>query len=287
VVRLSPRWTQRLAMGAIWGAGAFSLFLLLFILGYVVIKGIGGISWTFLTTEPTGFIDEAGGISSCIVTTLLLIVLSLAFLVGPGIATGIYLAEYARQGRLTTAIRYGVDTLAGVPSIIFGLFGFIVFVTLLGSGLGFSFSILAGAMTLACLLLPVLVRTSEEAIKAVPRGVREASLALGATRWQTVRHVVLPAAIPGIMTGITLCIGRAMGETACLYLTVGGHTRMPETITDGGQPLALNIYYLMTATNEWQAAMATAVVLFASLFAVNASFGWLSRKWEARIKGRA
>ncbi len=154
-----------------------------------------------------------------------------------GLGAAMYLSEYAPDNRMTRLIRYGTEVLAGVPSIVFGLFGFALFVT----ALHFRFSILSGALTLACLLLPTLIRTSEEALRAVPRSHREAALALGATRWQTVWRVLLPAALPGIVTGIILSVGRAVGETACLFVTMGGSTAMPTSLFSGGRTLSMHL----------------------------------------------
>ena len=282
MLRLSPRTTEKIAFAIIWAGGIFALIILAFIIGYVLINGISEISWDFLFTRPRGGISGEGGISSCIVSTIYLIALTLVILILPGIGAAIYLAEYARDNRLTRLIRFGVDTLAGVPSIIFGLFGFVLFVT----ALGFNFSLLAGALTLACLLLPTLIRTAEEALKTVPRGDREAALSLGATKWQAIRYVILPAAFPGIITGIILCVGRALGETACLFVTVGSSVFTPQSPMDGGRPLALHVYYLMTDTNAWEKAMATATVLLVSIIIVNALTNWLSRRFQARMRGR-
>jgi phosphate transport system permease protein len=157
---------------------------------------------------------------------------------------------------------------------------------LLVTALHFNFSILSGALTLVCLLLPTMIRTTEEAITAVPRGHREGSLALGATKWQTIRHVVLPTASPGVITGVILCIGRALGETACLYLTIGNYTGMPTSIMDPGRPLSLHIYYLIMDSNAPQKAMATAVVLIIAIVVINAVTNWLSYRFQAKMKGK-
>jgi phosphate transport system permease protein len=170
-----------------------------------------------------------------------------------------------------------------VPSIVFGLFGFVLFVT----ALHFRFSILSGALTLACLLLPTLIRTAEEALRAVPRSHREAALALGATKWQTVWRVILPAALPGIITGIILCIGRAVGETACLYVTMGGSAGMPDSLLSSGRTLSMHLFYLAMDTNAIEKAMATGVVLVIVIVISNAMTNWLSQRFRARMTGGA
>jgi phosphate transport system permease protein len=280
---MPPKTTQKLAWVFIWGAGAITLLILVFIIAYVLIQGLPQLSLEFLITPPRGGLSGEGGISTAIVSTLYLIVLTMVILIIPGLGAAIYLAEYARNNWFTRIVRYAVETLAGVPSIVFGLFGFAVFVTVLH----FKFSILSGALTLVCLLLPTLIRTSEEAIKAVPRGHREASLALGTTKWQTIRHVILPAAMPGIITGVILCIGRAIGETACLYVTMGGSSAMPTSFLSGGRTLALHLFYLATDTRAFAKAMATGVILIIIIIAINFLTNYLSSRFQRRIQGKA
>jgi phosphate transport system permease protein len=197
------------------------------------------------------------------------------------LGAAIYLAEYASDNLPTSAIRYGVETLAGVPSIVFGLFGFAVFVTVLK----FNFSILAGSLTLACLVLPTLIRAAEEAIMSVPRDHREAALSLGATRWQTIWRVVLPAALPGIVTGIVLCVGRSVEETACLYVTLGGSAAMPTSVFSGGRTLSLHLFYLASETNAYEKAMGTGVVLIVTIIILNGITNFVSYRFRARFAG--
>ena len=279
--RVSARNTQKLAMVGIWGAGAIAMIFLLVIIGYVLVRGISLVSWSFLTTAPKGGVSGEGGISTAIVTTIYLIALTMIILVPLGIGAALYLSEYARNNRLTRLIRFGTEVLAGVPSIVFGIFGFALFVI----ALQFRFSILSGALTLVCLLLPTLIRTSEEAMRAVPRSYREASLALGATKWQTVWRVLTPAALPGIVTGIILCTGRALGETACLYVTMGGSNAMPTSIFSGGRTLSLELYYRATVTNNLEAAFSIGVVLVVTIVATNAATNWISHRFRARMTG--
>jgi phosphate transport system permease protein len=282
VARVTAKSRQKIANIVIWAAGAITALILLMIVCYILARGIPYISWDFLITAPQGGLSGEGGISTAIVTTLYLIALTIALLIIPGIGTAIWLTEYARDNWLTNTIRYAINTLAGVPSIVFGLFGFALFVT----ALHFSFSILSGALTLVCLLLPTLISTTEEAIRAVPNYQREAGLALGATKWQTIAHVVLPAALPGIVTGIILCVGRAIGETACLYVTMGGSAAMPTTLLSGGRTLALHVYYLATDTNAFDKAMATAAILIILIVIINTVTNWLSQRFHSRLVGR-
>jgi phosphate transport system permease protein len=282
VTRISAKSKQRIAKIVIWSAGAITALILLMIIIYIMVRGIPYISWDFLITPPQGGLSGEGGISTAIVTTIYLIALTIAILIVPGIGAAIWLTEYARDNWLTNAIRYAINTLAGVPSIVFGLFGFVLFVTILH----FNFSILSGALTLVCLLLPTLISTTEEAIRAVPHYQREAGLSLGATKWQIIAHVILPAALPGIVTGIILCIGRAIGETACLYVTMGGSAAMPTTLLTGGRTLALHLYYLATDTNAFDKAMATAAILIILIIIINTVTNWLSQRFHSRLVGR-
>ncbi|AAW40523.1 MAG: phosphate ABC transporter permease PstA [Dehalococcoides mccartyi] len=281
MLKFSSRSTQKVAFTILWAAGIITLLVLLLIIGYIIVRGLPGFSWDFLITPPAGGLAGEGGISSTIVTTLYLVGLTLLILVPVGIGAAIYLVEYAPDNRLTRFIRYGVQTLAGVPSILFGLFGFALFVT----ALHFRFSILSGALTLACLLLPVLITATEEALKAVPRSYRAGAMALGATKWQAVTHVILPAALPGIATGVILCAGRALGETACLYVTMGGSAAMPESLLSGGRSLALHVFYLATETNAMDKAMATAAVLIVIIVGLNGLTNFISRRFQKRICG--
>jgi phosphate transport system permease protein len=228
--RLSPKTTQRLALIYVWSGGFITVMILLVVIGYVLINGIPELSWAFLTTPPKGGLSAEGGISTIIVSTVYLVGLTMVILVPVGMLSAIYLAEYAPDNRFTRLIRYGVETLAGIPSIVFGLFGYALFVTVLS----FHFSILSGALTLVCLLLPTMIRTTEEAIKSVPYSYREAALALGATRWQMISRVILPAAVPGIVTAVILCIGRAIEETACLYVTLAAAPACPPRCSPAG-----------------------------------------------------
>lgn len=235
--------TEKLAFGI------FALCMLavvvptIFIVGFIVVKGIGTVSWSFLTEMPSMGM-QGGGIFPAIVGTLYLVVGTIIFSLPLGVGAAIYLTEYARQGKLTRLIRIAVLNLAGVPSVVYGLFGLGLFVFFLG----FGSSILAGSLTLACLILPIIITTSEEAIKSVPQSYREASLALGASKWETTARVVLPQAIPGIMTGSVLGIGRAAGETAPILLTVAAFfiPRLPGSIFDQVMALPYHLYIVST-----------------------------------------
>lgn len=280
-MRLSAKVTQRIAFSVIWLAGIFTVLILALIIGYVLSKGISQFNWDFLVTPPQGGLSAEGGISTAIVGTIYIVALTIAIATPLGLGAAIYMAEYATDNWLTRLIRYGVETLAGVPSIIFGLFGFALFVTVLH----FNFSILSGALTLACLVLPTFIRTAEEAIKTVPNSYREAGLALAATKWQTVSRVVLPAALPGIITAVILCVGRAVGETACLYVTMGSSAAMPTSFLSSGRTLALHLYYLAMETRALDKAMATGVMLIIIILVINSITNWLAQRFRVRMAG--
>lgn len=207
---------DRIATGVLWLAGLLILVILAAFLVKILGEGLPVLNWSFITGKSYAM-RAGGGVGPQLFNTLYITFLSLVFSLPVGLGAGIYMAEYARPGRATEALRLSVEALASVPSIVLGLFGMLVFVNLMG----WSFTILGGALALALLNLPVLVRVTEEAIRAVPNSYREASLGLGATHWQTVYRVVLPAALPGILTSLTLVIGRAIGETAVLIYTAG------------------------------------------------------------------
>lgn len=220
---------------------------LLVIIYFLVANGWRAINWTFLTQAPTDSMTK-GGILPCIVGTLCLSIGAIAVALPIGIASAVYLHEYARPGRLMRVIRLGINNLAGVPSVVFGLFGLAFFVTWLKFGI----SILSGSLTLGALTLPVIIGATEEALRAVPQTYREASLALGATKWQTIYRVVLPAALPGILTGAILGISRAAGETAPIMFTAAVFftPHLPTSILDKIMALPYHIYVLATAGTE-------------------------------------
>lgn len=228
-------------------AAVINGFALLIIIYFLVKNGWRAINWTFLTQAPTDAMTK-GGILPCIVGTLCLSFGAIAVALPIGVASAIYLHEYARPGRLMRIIRLGINNLAGVPSVVFGLFGLAFFVTWLHFGV----SIFSGALTLGALSLPVIIGASEEALRTVPQTYREASLALGATKWQTIYRVVLPTALPGILTGAILGISRAAGETAPIMFTAAVFftPRLPTSLFDEIMALPYHIYVLATAGTE-------------------------------------
>jgi phosphate transport system permease protein len=205
--------------------------------------------------------------------------LAIVFALPLGVGTAIYLTEYTVEGRVTRIIRFGADCLAGIPSIIFGLFGFIFFVTILGMG----WSLMSGGLTLALMILPTIIRTTEEAIKAVPYAYREVSFSLGATRWRTVWRVVLPNALPGIVTGVMLGIGRCIGETAAVIFTAGSALRFPASVFDSVRTMSVHFYILAREGISSENAYGTAAVLILSVLAVNGVSYWIMYRFLRRF----
>jgi phosphate transport system permease protein len=293
------RLTEKIAFGVLWAAGAIAVLVLIAVVGYVLLEGAQVIDWAFLTTRPKGGLSGEGGMSTTIVATIYLVGLTILIAAPLGVGAGVYLVEYAGemqgtsgwQAHLISVIRFGVETLAGVPSIIFGLFGYALFVTTMK----FGFSMIAAALSGACLVLPVIIRTTEEALLTVPRPYREGSLALGATQWQTNWRVVLPAALPGIITGVVLSVGRIVSETAVFYVTLGGSYYMPPSpilhfrdfLTSGGRTMALHLYYLANDTAAFDKAMGTGAVLVVSIILINLAINYLSHRLNQSMRGEA
>ncbi len=218
----------------------------------------------FLLRAPADS-GKIGGISTIIANTFIMIILTLLFAVPPGLFAAIYLVEYAREGPLVRIIRLGTETLAGIPSIIFGLFGMLIFV----QGLGWGISLISGSFTLTLMLLPTIVRTSEEALKSVPRVLQEGSFALGATRVQTIFRVVLPAAFPAVASGIILAMGRALGETAALLYTMGSNYNLTDGLFDSTRTLAVHIYLIIAEGIPSERAFASGAVLIMLILLLN------------------
>ncbi|MCX5682848.1 MAG: phosphate ABC transporter permease PstA [Planctomycetota bacterium] len=277
-MRIPPRITQGMALAGMWTLTSLTLGVLAFIIGYILWHGLPHVTWTFLSESPKAMGRE-GGVLPMIVGTLWVTGLAVMIAAPIGVATAIYLTEYTREGRLTAVIRFGADCLAGIPSIIFGLFGFVFFVITLGMGL----SIVSGALTLALMVLPTIIRTSEEAIRAVPASFRDVSFGLGSTRWQMVTRVVLRSALPGIGTGIVLSIGRSISETAAVMLTAGSALGFPHTAFDSSRTLALHFYVLSREGLSMTNAYATATVLILAILLINLAAYWLMRRFVAKV----
>ncbi|MGQ9677803.1 MAG: phosphate ABC transporter permease PstA [bacterium] len=243
----------------------FTLSILFFIIGYITAKGAPTLTPNFLFGMPERMGKE-GGIFPTIVATVALALLAIVIATPLGIGTAVYLTEYTRESILTRVIRFGADALAGVPSIIFGLFGFILFVVRLKMG----WSILAGSLTLAVMILPTIIRTSEEAIRTVPYSFREVSYSLGGTKSQTILNIVLANALPGILTGVILGLGRSVAETAAVIFTAGSSLRIPRSVFDPARTMAVHFYILAREGISLPRAYGTALLLIISILLINA-----------------
>jgi len=262
------RVAQVIAASVTAGAAAFIVAAALFLLITIIVRGAPAISWEFLSQPPSGQM-KTGGIYPVIVGTVALTLGTAAFSLPIGIAAGIYLSEYAPRRRATRLIRLAISNMAGVPSIVYGLFGLALFVNLAGFGK----SIIAGALTLACLTLPVIITATEEALRQIPSDLRQASLALGATRWRTIYRIVLPAAAPGIVTGSILGLSRAAGETApILFTAVAFYNRqLPDSVFSDVMALPYHIFILATQVTgrPVDIVWGTALVLVAGVTALS------------------
>ena len=263
--RISRRHVEMFAFGLVVAAAVAVLAILAIILGYIIINGLPAISWEFLTQPPTD-LGRSGGIFPAIVGTLYLVTGAILIALPLGVGAAVYLVEYTREGRITKLIRTGVDLLNGTPSIVFGLFGFAFLVLFLDVGV----SLLAGMITLALMVLPTVIRTTEESLKNIPQSLREGSLALGATQWQTIKNVVIPPAVPGIVTGAILSIGRAAGETApIMFVAVVFSTRfLPTSLFQPVMALPYQLFILSTnvpgsSTNKYGTALVLLMLVVA------------------------
>lgn len=259
--------------GAIGILAAITLAALLIIIGYILFNGLTHIDLEFLTEDPRKMGKE-GGISSVIVGTLMVTGVSILIATPIGIAAAIYFTEYSKEGKGVFVIRFFTEILAGIPSIIFGLFGFAFFVIFLGMG----WSVISGGLTLAMMVLPTLIRATEESLKTVPMAYREGSLSLGATRWQTIMRVIIPCCKPGILTGLILGIGRAIGETAAVMLTVGGSLRVPTTIFDSTRTMSVHLYILASEGLSQEKTYATAALLIFIVLMINTAANLISSR---------
>ena len=262
--RLNPKTTQKIAKVVIWSAAILVLLLLFSIIIYILSKGIPHITWQFLTQVPSDM-GRSGGILSTIVGTLAVTIVAIVVATPLGVGTAFYLTEYTRESIITKIIRFSAESLAGIPSIVYGLFGFIFFVIYLKLG----WSILSGGLTLAVMILPTIIRTSEEAIHTVPPMYREVSFSLGGTKWQTMIKVLIPSALPGIATGIILGIGRSVAETAAVILTAGSALQMPTSLFSPARTMAVHFYILASEGISMEKAFATAALLIILILLIN------------------
>jgi len=271
---IDKRTANKIAVGLLWFAAGTTVVILFTLIGYVVINGISQISLAFIFTWPEG-VNAEGGIWPTIVSTIYVTALAMLIVTPVAVLAAVYLAEYAKQGRIVSTIRFAADSLASVPSIVMGLFGLTFFV----EKLGFGWSMLSAALALSILMLPIVMRATEEAIRSVPRYISWGSYGLGATRWQTVSRMVLPTAAPRIMTGIVLATGRAVGETAVVLYTSGQAINLPTSPLDSGRTMAVHLYLLAVEGINLKAAYGTAFLLMVMILGFNFGARWIQRRY--------
>ena len=269
---MSAKLQSRIYRFAVYAGAFFSMAVLVLIVGYILVKGIPHISpelfaWAYNSSNVS--------MMPSIINTLLMTIISLIVCVPLGIGAAIYLTEYAKRGsKLVKLVRMTAETLSGIPSIIYGLFGALFFVVALDMGL----SLLSGALTLSIMVLPTIMRTTEEALLAVPDSFREGSFGLGAGRLRTTFKVVLPSAVPGILSGVILAVGRIVGETAALIYTAGTVAKIPDSVLDSTRTLAVHMYTISTEGLYINQSYATAVVLLVVVLAINAFSSFVAKR---------
>lgn len=266
----------------IYLCASISILILIGIMGYVFVRGLPQITIEFLTQVPST-IKGTFGIIGNIVNTLYIVVITLFIATPLGVGAAIYLNEYAKGGKAVRIIEFTTEILSGIPSIIFGLFGYVFF----GTTLGLGYSILTGALTLSIMVLPLITRTTQEALKTVPESYRSGALGIGATKWYMIRTILLPSAMPGIVTGVILAIGRIVGESAALLFTAGSGYLLPKSflgkIFESGGTLTIQLYLSMQKA-KYDQAFGIAVVLLVIVLAINGLAKFLSHKFNSEVK---
>ena len=282
-VKTKGRIADKLLMGLVLLSTSLSIILLLGIILFVFIKGASTVSLSFLT-GVTSVLKGTVGIAGNILNTVLIIVITMIIATPIGIGSAIFLNEYAKKGVFVTVIEYATETLSGIPSIIFGLFGMMFF----GESLGLGYSIFTGSLTLILMVLPLITRNTQEALKTVPMGYRSGAIGLGAGKWHMIRTILIPSAMPGIVTGIILAIGRIIGESAALLFTAGSAKLLPKgflgifnKIFDPGGTLTIQLYLSATSEGDFDTAYGIAVVLLVIVFGINIITKKITKKVDA------
>ncbi|MCL2687424.1 MAG: phosphate ABC transporter permease PstA [Methanobrevibacter sp.] len=278
---LSPKNSQRIMNAIFVCSGLITVLILIFIIGYILIMGLPVVNLEFIFSNPIDS-GRAGGIFPMIISSIYVTLIAGIVSTPLGVGAAVYLVEYAGESKITKIIRFGAETLASIPSIVYGLFGLAFFVVSMGLG----WSILSGGLVLAIMALPTIFQVSEVTISSIPSSYREGSYGLGATKWQTIYRVVLPAAIPGIVTGIILGMTRAISEAAAVMFAVGSALSVPISMFDPGRPLPLHLYVLATEGISLENAYGTAAVLVILVLAVTIIANFLIDKYQRQIMGR-
>ncbi len=264
----------------------FSVLLLLMIIAYVMVKGMSAVKWSFLTSV-TSVLNGTVGIAGNIVNTLIIILITMLIATPVGVGSAIYLNEYAKPGKIVTIIEYATETLSGIPSIIFGLFGMMFF----GERLGLGYCLLSGSLTLIIMVLPLITRNTQEALKTVPNTYRNGAIGLGSGKWHMIRTILLPCAMPGIITGAILAIGRIVGESAALLFTAGSAKLLPKGIEglaqkpfQSGGTLTIQMYLSATSEGDFETAFGIAVVLLIIVLGINLGTKALTKHFDVTRK---
>ena len=270
--------------GLVYLCAGLSVALLVVLLAYVLLKGIGQINWQFLTTV-TSVLKGTVGIAGNLLNTLIIVLITMLIATPLGVGAAVYLNEYAKPGRLVSSIEFATETLSGIPSIIFGLFGSMFF----GETLGLGYSLLTGSLTLILMVLPLITRNTQEALKTGPTSYRNGALGLGAGKWYMIRTVLLPSAAPGILTGAILAIGRIVGESAALLFTAGSAKALPKTlgklfskVFHSGGTLTIQLYLSATSEGDFDTAFGIAVVLLVLVLCINLTTKRLAARLDPR-----
>lgn len=281
IYKKKVRISDYVMYGLIYLCAGISVLLIAGIIIYVFWNGFDKISWEFLT-KTTSFLEDTVGIAGNILNTIYIIVLTMLIATPIGVGAAIYLNEYAKPGKLVKLIELATETLSGIPSIIFGLFGMMFF----GTALGLSYSILTGTLTLTLMVLPLITRNTQEALKTVPDSYRQGAIGLGAGKWYMIRTILLPSSMPGIITGVILAIGRIVGESAALLYTAGSSDLLPasakgylDKIFQSGGTLTIQLY-LSASKGEFDVAFGIAVVLLVIVLAINFATKLLAKKFD-------
>ena len=266
----------------IYLCAGFSVVLLVGIIVYVLVKGLSTVSWSFLTSV-TSVLNGTVGIAGNIVNTILIVLMTMVVAIPIGVGSAIYLNEYAKPGKIVTLIEYATETLSGIPSIIFGLFGMMFF----GEKLGFGYSLLTGSLTLILMVLPLITRNTQEALKTVPDMYRNGAYGLGSGKWHMIRTILIPSAMPGILTGAILAIGRIVGESAALLFTAGSAKLLPKGLMgllnkplQSGGTLTIQMYLSATSEGDFETAFGIAVVLLVIVLAINLETKALTKRFD-------
>ena len=266
----------------IYLCAGFSVVLLVGIILYVLVKGLSTVSWSFLTSV-TSVLNGTVGIAGNIVNTILIVLMTMVVAIPIGVGSAIYLNEYAKPGKIVTLIEYATETLSGIPSIIFGLFGMMFF----GEKLGFGYSLLTGSLTLILMVLPLITRNTQEALKTVPDMYRNGAYGLGSGKWHMIRTILIPSAMPGILTGAILAIGRIVGESAALLFTAGSAKLLPKGLMgllnkplQSGGTLTIQMYLSATSEGDFETAFGIAVVLLVIVLTINLGTKALTKRFD-------